>query len=201
MKVSISLCNSKMGNVASVSLPAGETCREDCPCLSVCYAAKLARFRPNVRSAWQTNLDLLRVSPETYWREVEAAVMMNRFFRFHVSGDIPDIPYFTHMVEIALRNPHCEILCFTKKYELVNRCLDMGVAIPANLHIIFSAWRGLAMDNPHRFPTAHVIYKDGTTTALAKRAKMCNGCCEECAKQGEGCWTLKKGEEVMFHEH
>lgn len=201
MRVHLSYSNSKMGNITSVSLPAGETCRTDCPCLPVCYAAKIARFRPSVRSAYQTNLDLLRVSPETYWREVEGAIMMSRFFRFHVSGDIPDVPYFTHMVEVALRNPHCEILCFTKQYEIVNRCVEMGVSIPDNLHIVFSAWRGLRMDNPNRFPTAHVIYKDGTTTALSKRAKLCRGFCEGCAANGEGCWTLQKGEEIMFHEH
>ena len=141
------------------------------------------------------------MSPDTYWREVEAAIMVNRFFRYHVSGDIPDVPYFTNMVEIALRNPHCEMLCFTKKYEIVNKCLDMGVTIPDNLHIVFSAWRGLPMNNPYRLPTAHVIYKDGMTTAVSKRAKMCKGRCETCAAEDGGCWSLKKGEEVMFHEH
>lgn len=200
MNVSISKENRKMGHISSVSLPAGVTCRPNCPCLPICYAKKLERFRPNVRSAYQTNLDLLRVSPETYWREVEAAIMMTRYFRFHVSGDIPDTPYFTNMVEVALRNPHCEILCFTKQYEIVNRCLDAGVVIPGNLHIVFSAWQGLPMPNPHNLPTAHVIYKDGTTTA-PENAKECDGFCEECVKQTGGCWSMKKGEAVKFHEH
>jgi len=200
MNVSISRGNGKMGAIPSVSLPAGATCRTDCECAQICYAKKLCKFRPSMRSAYQTNLDLLRVSPETYWREVEAAIMTSRFFRFHVSGDIPDTAYFTNMVEVALRNPHCKILCFTKKYEIVNRCLDFGVIIPDNLHIIFSAWRGLPMQNPYNLPTAHVIYKDGTTTAR-KDAKPCGGKCTDCAIRIGGCWSLKKGEAVVFHEH
>lgn len=43
--------------------------------------------------------------------------MLSRFFRFHVSGDIPNTTYFHIMMEVAKRNSHCEILCFTKKYS------------------------------------------------------------------------------------
>lgn len=126
--------------------------------------------------------------------------MMSRFFRFHVSGDIPDIYYLNHMVDIAERNPHCEILCFTKKYVVVNSYLDAGGIIPKNLHLIFSAWRGLKMENPHGLPEAHVRYRDGTTTAH-ENAVQCSGNCTECALTEGGCWSLKDGQEVVFDEH
>lgn len=126
--------------------------------------------------------------------------MMSRFFRFHVSGDIPDIYYLNHMVDIAERNPHCEILCFTKKYVVVNSYLDAGGIIPKNLHLIFSAWRGLKMENPHGLPEAHVRYRDGTTTAH-ENAVQCSGNCTECALTEGGCWSLKNGQEVVFDEH
>jgi len=74
--------------------------------------------------------------------------MTSRFFRFHVSGDVPDEEYFAKMVEVAARNQHCELLCFTKKYEIVNKFLAFGGVIPKNLHIIFSAWVNLDMVNP-----------------------------------------------------
>ena len=163
--VKISAGNAKLGSIPSVSLPAGVTCRKDCECFKKCYAQKLERMRPSVRNAYQHNLTLLQKSPETYWREVEASIMMSRFFRFHVSGDIPDNVYFAHMVEIAERNQHCELLCFTKKYDIVNEHLDFGGEIPKNLHIVFSGWVGLEMNNPHSLPEAHVRYKDGATTA------------------------------------
>ena len=200
MNVKISSGNSKMGAIPSVSLPAGVTCRQDCECSKKCYAKRLERMRPSVHQAYQHNYDLLTHDSDTYWREVEASIMMSRFFRYHVSGDIPDNVYLAHMIEIAERNPHCEMLCFTKKYNLVNDHLDLGGTIPKNLHIIFSGWRGMKMVNPYNLPEAHVRYRDGTTTAR-ENAKPCGGNCTECAITDGGCWTAKHGEQVVFNEH
>lgn len=200
MNVKISNGNIKLGNIPSVSLPAGITCRSDCECQKKCYAKKLERLRKTVREAYRHNLDVLTQSPETYWREVEASIMMSRFFRFHVSGDIVDEAYFIHMVEIAERNPHCQLLCFTKKFSIVNDYLEAGKVIPDNLHIIFSAWRNLEMDNPFNLPEAHVRYRDGFTTAN-DTAKECGGNCTECAITEGGCWNLSNGEQVVFNEH
>ena len=199
MPVSISKGNSKMGAISSVSLPPIATCRV-CDCYTKCYARKLLRFRPSLRKAYENNLEILENDPEAYWREVEAAIMLARFFRFHVAGDIPNSTYFRRMLEVSKRNPHCEILCFTKRYDIVNNAVNFGGVIPENLHIIFSAWPGLEMENPHEFPVAHVRFKNGTTTA-SRYAKECGGNCTNCAKTGEGCWTLKSGEEVVFNEH
>lgn len=200
MNVKISSGNSKMGAIPSVSLPAGVTCRQDCECSKKCYAKRLERMRPSVHQAYQHNYDLLTHDSDTYWREVEASIMMSRFFRYHVSGDIPDNVYLAHMIEIAERNPHCEMLCFTKKYNLVNDHLDFGGTIPQNLHIIFSGWRGMKMVNPYNLPEAHVRYRDGTTTAR-ENAKPCGGNCTECAITDGGCWMAKHGEQVVFNEH
>lgn len=197
--LSISKGNSKMGSIQSISLPSVVTCRS-CDCQKKCYARKLERLRPSVAKAYQRNLDVLQSDPDTYWREVEASIMMSRFFRFHVSGDIPDLNYLKHMVDISDRNKHCQILCFTKKYEIVNGFIESGGEIPANLHIIFSAWVGLNMVNPFSFPEAHVRYRDGSTTAKDS-AVECGGNCTECATTDGGCWILKNGEQVIFDEH
>lgn len=199
MGVSISKGNEKLGSIQSVSLPSGVTCRV-CDCRKKCYAKRIERRRKSVREAYQNNLNILNTEPEVYWREVEAAIMLSRFFRFHVSGDIPDNVYFAHMVDIAERNKHCEILCFTKKYNIVNEFLEFGGRLPKNLHMIFSAWVGLEMDNPFLLPEAHVRYRDGSTTASAN-AVQCGGNCTECAITDGGCWTLGEGEQVIFDEH
>ena len=197
--VKISSGNSKMGSVPSVSLPSIKTCRQ-CACQSKCYAQKLERLRPAVRNAYQHNLEVLINEPETYWREVEASVMMSRFFRFHVSGDIPNSEYLTNMVAVASRNPHCQILCFTKRYEMVNEFIAAGGVLPNNLHMIFSGWVGLEMQNPFALPEAHVKYRDGSTTAR-EDAIPCGGNCTECALTEGGCWNLQKGQQVVFNEH
>ena len=197
--VKISSGNSKMGSVPSVSLPSIKTCRQ-CACQSKCYAQKLERLRPAVRNAYQHNLEVLINEPETYWREVEASIMMSRFFRFHVSGDIPTAEYLANMVAVAGRNSHCEILCFTKRYEMVNEFIEQNGELPSNLHMIFSGWIGLDMVNPFSLPEAHVRYRDGSTTAC-DNAVECGGNCTECAMIDGGCWNLQKGQQVVFNEH
>lgn len=199
MRVSISKGNEKLGNIQSVSLPSVLTCRE-CDCSKKCYARRIERRRPSVGAAYKNNLQVLQTEPDVYWREVEAAIMLSRFFRFHVSGDIPDTAYLCNMISVAKRNKHCEILCFTKKYEIVNKLLASGIDLPDNLHIIFSGWVGLQMVNPFSLPEAHVLYRDGTTTARPD-ALNCSGNCAECALTCGGCWSLKNGEQVVFNEH
>lgn len=197
--VKISKGNSKLGAIPSVSLPSIKTCRQ-CACREKCYAQKLERIRSSVRSAYQHNLEVLINEPTTYWREVEASVMMSRFFRFHVSGDIPNAAYLENMAAVAGRNAHCEILCFTKRYEMVNEFIQKNGELPGNLHMIFSGWVGLDMDNPFSLPEAHVRYRDGSTTAR-EDAIECGGNCTECALTEGGCWSLQKGQQVIFNEH
>lgn len=200
-KISISQGNTKMGKIQSVSLPPITTCRKGCACAKKCYAAKLARLRSNVSQAYERNLHILTEDPESYWMQVKVAVATSRYFRFHVSGDIVDMEYLREMVEIANQFKNTDILCFTKKYELVNDFIDEGNMIPDNLHLIFSVWPDMSYDNPYNLPEAHVIFKDGVTTADMNIAKECHGNCQMCALTEEGCWTLKNGEQVVFNEH
>ncbi len=196
--VNISTGNSKMGPIRSVSLPAVITCR-DCGCQKKCYARRIERRRKNVAKCYAENLALLRSDPDTYWREVEAAIMTSRYFRFHVSGDVPNSDYAQKMIDVARRNPHCEILCFTKQYPIFNQLITPE-SVPQNLHLIFSGWPGFPMENPHGFPEAHVRFRDGTTTA-SPNAIPCGGNCTECAATCGGCWSLRPGQQVVFLEH
>ena len=200
--VSISRGNSKMGAISSISLPPILSCSKDaCKfCGKKCYAAKIAKLRPKtVGAAYKRNLEILLNDPELFWREVDAALMTSHFFRFSVSGDIYDKDYFENMVRLAKKNNHCEILCFTKQFNIVNDYLSKH-RLPKNLHLIFSAWRGMTMNNPHNLPEAHVLYKDGYTTAK-DGAKWCSGSCIDCAIQGSNCWNLKSGEQILIREH
>ena len=197
-KISISKGNSKMGFIPSVSLPPIVTCAAGCKCAKKCYAAKLCKLRPNVRKAYQGNLDALLEDEENYWYQVNHAVKMAKYFRFHVSGDIVDYHYFESMVLTAERNPGSNILAFTKQYDIVNQYLDIFGYLPENLKIIFSAWPGMPMDNRHNMPVANVIFRGSEP---ADNWKICGGNCSECACRGVGCWELKKGEHIAFYEH
>lgn len=202
MQVSISKGNSKMGAIPSVSLPPVITCPKGAPCAKKCYAAKLARIYPSVRKAYQNNLDILNENWGEYWQQVRTAVKMSRYFRFHVSGDIPNAAYFKEMVITARHNPGTQILAFTKNYTVVNNYIDIFGALPENMHIIFSRWDSawnVHIPNPHNLPMSAVIFK-GVANQI-EFEKICGGNCTECACRGVGCWELKNGETIAFYEH
>lgn len=198
MKVSISKGNSKMGAIPSVSLPPITTCAAGCTCAKKCYAAKLCRIYPSVRKAYENNLAIYLSNPDEYFRQVKAAAAMSRYFRWHVSGDIIDGAYFAEMVRMAQELPGTEFLAFTKQYDIVNAYIDENGPLPSNLHVIFSAWPGMEMNNPHNLPVAQVIFKGQEP---ADSWKVCGGNCTECACRGVGCWELKNGEIISFYEH
>lgn len=196
-KVSISKGNIKMGGIPSVSLPPVVTCAQGCTCAKKCYAAKLCKLRPNVRESYNRNLATLKNDIDNYFIQVKAAAMVTKYFRFHVSGDIPDMNYLDRMVKLAQELPGTTFLAFTKQYNFINNYLQYA-SIPSNLKIIFSAWPGMPMENPHNMPVANVIFKGQEP---ADHWKICGGNCTECACRGVGCWELKKGEHIAFYEH
>lgn len=200
--VKISNGNSKMGKIPSVSLLPYLTCPGNCKgtCGDKCYAAKLSALRPSVRKSYARNTILAIFAPETYWADVERAIKLTRFFRFHVSGDILSPAYFEHMVQIAKRNPGTQILAFTKRFEWVNafKLLPDEWNMPSNLHILFSGWTNLKPDNPFSFPETIVYDKKATPNP---EWLLCGGNCETCACRGVGCWQAKQGDTIAFKIH
>lgn len=198
LKISISKGNAKMGGIPSVSLPACTTCNPAAPCFKQCYALRLSRRRPNVRDAYERNLDILNRDPSLYWAQVKAAAAFTRFFRYHVSGDIPNAEYFAEMVKLAEELPGTRFLAFTKQFKTVNDYLARGGVIPSNLKIIFSNWGAWKCENPFNLPVCEVILKGSEP---GDDWKICGGNCTECACAGIGCWELKNGETIAIYEH
>ena len=197
-QVSISHGNSKMGAIPSVSLPACVTCNPDAPCFAKCYARRLERRYKTVSNAYARNLEIWANNPGAYWLQVKAAASMTRFFRYHVSGDIPNILYFIDMVLTAKQQPNTTFLPFTKQYQIVNQYLNDGNTIPENLKIIFSNWGTWKCENPHNLPVCEVVLKGSDP---APDWKVCGGNCTECACRGVGCWELKNGDTIAIYEH
>jgi len=198
--VSISEGNSKMGKVASVSLLPVLTCPSRCngTCGDKCYALKLANLRPVVAKAYARNTAVAKLNPYAFFMAVKEAMRRSRYFRFHVSGDIPNSTYFDRVVTLCDAIPTCDVLMFTKRYEIVNRFLESGGTIPENLHILYSGWTNLTPDNPNSLPETTVY----TTEADIKPEwTLCGGNCLDCAIHDGGCWTAKKGETIAFKIH
>lgn len=198
--VSISKGNVKMGAVLSVSLLPFITCPGRCKgtCGGECYAAKIALLRGSVLTAYARNTALAMFRPDIYWSEVKKAMAGVRFFRFHVSGDIIDKKYFAELVNACKENTHCNVLVFTKRYEIVNSYIKENGSLPENLHLLFSGWDNLDPINPYDLPETNVYNKD---TEPAENWLLCGGNCFECGCRGVGCWQAKKGETIAFKKH
>lgn len=197
-KLSISYGNKKMGQIPSVSLTPIVTCKNCKSCSKDCYAAKLARLYPTVKKAYDNNLSILLEDRDAYFTQVKAVAMLNKFFRWHVSGDIVDKDYLDRMCKVARECKTTQFLAFTKNYEDVNEYFN-NHRKPSNLKLIFSLpFDGATIDNPHNLPTAAVIFKGQEP---ADDWKICGGNCSECACRGVGCWELKKGETIAFYKH
>lgn len=192
--------NSKTGDaVPSVSLIPVYNCKNCSQCKDLCYDLRNDCCYPGCRDKRAVNAAIFEADPERYFNEINEGVKAFRFFRWHIGGDIMSTYYFEKMVWIAEQNPHCEFLAFTKCFDIVNNWLDEH-ELPKNLHIVFSAWVGMEMDNRHNLPTSNPLFFDGTTTAH-DGAKYCSGNCTECARAGEGCWVMQNGDEVIFPAH
>lgn len=204
MSLHVSHSISKLGsNIPSVNLPPVVTCRQDAPCASSrkCYAMKGRFAFPHNKDLLQANLDLWHSHPEQFAVEVRAAAFSSRYFRWHSSGDIPDIKYLEMMVDIAKKCPGTKFLCFTKKFEMINEYLDTHKVFPKNLRIVFSAWSSFIPDNPYDLPMAYVKFKKDDDSVIPANAFSCPNYCGECVMSGCSCWALKNGEAVYFNEH
>jgi len=188
----ISKENSKLGKIANISLPPIVSCKKDVPCKKFCYAMKSYKCYPNVKIAWDHNYDLWKSDSKAYFDGIDEYLYnkMPMFFRWHVSGDIPNVDYLDNMIKLARDYKGTKFLAFTKQYELFK-----GKRIPSNLSIVFSAWPAYEMPKQTRFSIAFM--QDGTEDRV-KNAIECPGNCENCGM----CWNLKDlGKNVVFHKH
>ncbi len=198
--VSISNNNKKMGTAtASVSLLTACTCSEKMPCYKDCYARRMEHFRPSIYNAYLNNYIVYKKDPALFFNSVKAAMLQSLYFRFFVSGDIPDIEFLRQAITTAEQVPHCKVLLFSKKYTIVNKALaERGGVLPKNFTIILSEWAGLNMSNPYKLPVAKVVENYEIS---AKNAYICTNNCAACQAAGRGCFYAANGSTVVFKKH
>lgn len=201
LNVVITKGNKKIGRVLNVSLAPIVTCMNCSGCLKLCYDIKAILQYKNVAIARAKNYVILMRDRQKYFDEIRSALKhrrTNKYFRWHVSGDIIDVDYFDNMVRIAREFPEFKFWTYTKAYVLVNHWCELNggrEAIPANLSVMFSEWRGMKMINPYNFPEFRVVFKD---EEKPRNVKWCCGNCEQCIKNYSHC---VKGETVHCMEH
>ena len=200
--VSISVGNTKLGAIPSVSLLPVIDCGNCKACKLSCYDLRHDLIYKECKISRAKNSAIYAADPKRYFREIDAWLTLNypRAFRWHIGGDIKGAEYLAGMVKIAENHPDVKFLAFTKQFVVVNSYLDAGGQLPNNLNIFFSGWVGLDMENPYNFPTTHPLFADGRTSAH-DGAKLCTGNCSECLKEDRLCWNCKPGDEIIFVAH
>jgi hypothetical protein len=152
---------------------------------------------PSHAQAWAKNARIARTNPESYFSQIARTIADNkpRHFRWHVAGDIFGVGYLHGMCEIAERNPRTRFLAITKAFNIVNG-YENSRAIPGNLTVIFSAWPGMRIVNPHEHRIAWM--QDGSEHRVPENAIRCPGFCETCGM----CFELPRlGRDVVFNRH
>ena len=193
MHVSISCGNSKIGKVMNVSMMPGFSCRNCKNCLHLCYDIK-ADFRyVGTLYARVKNFVIAKKFRNKYFAEIRQRISRrrtNKYFRWHVAGDMIDYEYFAETVKIALEFPEFVFWTYTKMYSFVNRYVaENGIdSIPGNYHIMFSKWDGMPMDNPYNFPVFACRLKDGNVDEMPWHEMFkCPGNCDICKRENCGC--------------
>lgn len=194
--------NKKTGpNCWTISLLPVIDCICDILCPNDCYDLKSDTITNECAWDRARNSAIHKVDPVRFWSEIDAQIKANFIMelRINVGGDLTKEDFW-YVAELGRNNPRTMIIFFTKNYDGINEFLDID-SFPDNVHPIMSAWKGMEMRNPHNLPLAHVIWKDGTTTAPEFGAYLCTNNCSECAFWDKGCWALQKGQHVAFLAH
>ena len=216
LRVCISKGNKKIGRVMNVSLMPIITCANCAECKKLCYDIKACFQYKGVIPARMRNTILMRENIVEYFHQIDVAMTRrkkNKYFRWHVAGDIPTMEYFENMIDLAAKHPDFVIWTYTKNYSLVNEyvsnhggfdCLGFRsngtvfLKVAPNLSIMFSEWRGLPLVNPYGFPVFSVVFKDDKVKPDPKKNHYCPGNCDICKAKKRGC---PYGENTFANEH
>lgn len=194
--------NKKTGvNCWTISLLPIVDCVNCSECKWKCYDIRNDLIYPNVIKDRCKNSAIHLIDRKRFWAEIDAQVKANfmQELRINVGGDLASDD-FKYVKELGESNPKTMIVFFTKNYDGINAFLGID-KFPENVHPIMSTWQGMEMKNPYNLPQSHVLHRDGTTTAPDFGAYYCTKNCSECAFNNKGCWSLKKGDHVIFQEH
>lgn len=188
--------------VPSVSLIPVADCFNCKHCRQGCYDVRNVCVWSSVQKSRANNSAILHNDFDRYFEEIAEKVKFYSFFRWHIGGDIVSMTYFERMIAIALATPQCQFLVFTKMFPIVDMWMDKNGDLPKNMHVIFSDWKGITMNNPHNLPVSSPLWKDGTTGPhVTDKRFLCPGDCSQCAEISGGCWGACKGDTILFEAH
>ena len=204
--ICISKGNRKIGRVHNISTAPIITCGNCSHCSGLCYDVKANIQYKSVMDARARNTVIAREHMDAFFTGIRAYISRrktNKYFRWHVGGEIPSIEYFHEMVETARMFPKWHFWTYTKMHSIVNAYVSMHgrASIPENFVIMFSEWDGMPLCNPFGFPVFSCKLKAGNKNHSPEYFDTlwkCPGNCDICKKAHRGCIA---GESSYANEH
>lgn len=188
--LSVSLKNDKIGDTMNVSTGALFTCPHGHLCGKICYDIRDCfkfGYDSSTMHARAKNTALLLYHRAEFFRQFREALTRNKpeYCRIHVGGEFISQSHFDETIDMVKDYPDTLFWTYTKEYNFVNTYIAKNGALPKNLIVMMSEWRGLEMENPYGLPEFKVRFKgeDIPTGATWK----CPGKCDVCKKAGRGC--------------
>lgn len=188
--------------ILAMSLPPIIACSNCSECMNKCYDICHVCFRDEVVKCRCINYAIYKTNRSRYWKSLDDILTGDCVpaVRINEGGDI-EYEDLSYIRDIAAAHRFTHLLLYTKNYSAVNRFYNEGNRFSENVHLIFSAWENVQMDNPYNFPTSHIIWKEGCHTSKEIDGYRCGGNCSWCYLRREGCWSLKNGDKVFFNAH
>lgn len=195
----ISEGNSKLGNIQNFNIPpVVACCPEACKtCAKDCYALRYYKRYPNVKEAYNDNLQLIKEDLNgfknfmvDYFNDINAP----RLFRIHAAGDFFSEEYAKAWHEIIKKSKNTIFLIYTKAY---NNIKNIDFYNLENCALYLSEWPGL--DIPEDLKKH---YKIAYLNNWQRDVNMFDGCfvCPgDCKTCGFECW--KNRNNIRFDIH
>lgn len=109
--------NTKVGTVATFSLPSGIACPEATPwCRDHCYAARIEQLRPQCRALYAHNLAATWNTQGFIHGMLDLLPPRLPAMRLHVGGDFYSRPYIEAWQVICRQRPHTRFWAYTRAW-------------------------------------------------------------------------------------
>lgn len=121
MTIVLSRSNTKIGNIASFSIPSLSTCPGKTSwCSKKCYAKRLEKQYTGVRESYSNNLLASRLSNFARMITIEIKKLPEKItsFRIHVGGDFYSIKYINSWIAIVKANPNMNFYSYTHSWRI-----------------------------------------------------------------------------------
>ena len=119
--ITISRSNSKIGKIASFSVPTGVTCPGKTEwCHESCYAHRPEVQYPAVLPSYERNLASSKLSSfvRLTTLAIQALPASYSLFRIHVAGDFYSVKYINKWIAIVKANPTMSFYAYTRSWRL-----------------------------------------------------------------------------------